>query len=344
MMMNNEENKSLEELMKAATQSVDESLPSPEKDNKSKKIIGVAVVGVLLVGGLIFAGKSLFFDNEDFVDQTKNPGVIADGEGPTELKDLWDFEYTAEVPEWTKAPFSQESFLADEAKMEEMYDWANSIEAIEFATAWLPSKNIIPDGEEKSLYTNQLSEEKLENGMPNMYFSYTLKEDYLRTFAIGINRLLNPVFGNWVFNQHSIEGKPSKDGPSFTQLKDMFSESWWTANVSENTDYSKLPVVADWEGDSFGGLQFADRNSDVLGTFYGIITETEENPVVVEELTSGHRGAPVFKITVPVSFYAKGENDTIKKTGTLTLTLEPNKYEYSEMYRVVISDANLVLN
>lgn len=343
MMMNDDEHRKVEDnaedLFKAATEGISDNVNMYEdKDDSgvSKKIV-IGVVSVISIALIVLLVFTFLNKNDEFVDKTEDPSWV-EKSPVVSNKGEWDFEYPADVPSWTKQVYNQSSFFEDEEQVLEMRKWVSSIQSLSFATSWIPSGET---GEELGPeYTNDLSLEYDEEDELNNYFSYVLQENYIDAYGLGIQRLLNPVFGGWVYAQMHTDSIPQVDNAQFEVLREMFSDEWWGGNIKSNENYSNLPIMADWEGNKF----YIESKENTTGVYYGEVVNTEENGVQVEDLGEGYRGHSILKVTTPVEFHAFTKDGKSTKTGKITLTLEPNSYEHDELVRVVVSNASLSLD
>jgi len=347
MMTNKEnENKSLEEMMKLASEKVNESLP--KKPKKSKKFAFVTVGAIVSLGVLLYIGSN-FVSPQEFEDNTKNPEWVDSQIEKNEIAEEnseWNFDYPVDVPKWSKQEFSITNVIENEETYNELIEFSKSFPEVNSATAWMPSKEAGDWEGAPPVFTNNVWEEYLEDGTKNNRYSYTLKEDYLIAYASYTQQLINPTFGKWIFSQRYTPAKPMKDNSDLNVLQDIFSDEWWENNISEN-DYSSLPILADWNGDNFGGLEFAESIPGRYGTFFGIINENEEEEkfVTAEVLGADENDSPILKIVSPIKYVAFGiDDELIEKEGNLELTLKSNNEIIERFNRVVVSDAKLIFN
>lgn len=330
----------LNEMLKAASENADNFSENKSKNKSKKKAIWITLGSMTAFGVLLFAG-ALMLRPQEFEDKTESPTWVSeqkDREEQAEKISMWNFEYPVDVPEWTKQPFSLESIVEDEKTLAKAHEFAESIQAIQSSLSWMPSGELLNDEEG---YTNDIAEEFIGDNIPNPDYSYTLREDYLTAYSTYIQRLINPTFGDWIFAQRYIPAQPMKDNNTYRVLSDMFSDEWWDNNIEENYDYSALPLLADWEGDNFGGLEFAQENSR-YGTFFGVVNETEDDYVTIESLGVDERESEILKIDTPVKFVAFGTQGPIEKHGTVSITLASNNEPISQN-RVVITHSELIL-
>lgn len=347
--MSNKNN--LDDLMKLATENSSE--PEYMSPKKKANKFGFLIVGslTLLILTLVIWGIVSKPPKQEFVDKTETPIVnidnnsnnndkVSDGISPDEV---WSFERPVETPKWTTKPFNVELFKNEET-MKEIYRYAYEIQGFDLSVNWMPS-GVKGDWEGASEpFTNNTWEQTVtnENGdeIPNSRYKYALKEDYYKAYSTYIQRLINPSFGNWVFVQNN--NNPIANN-AFNELKDMFSNDWWNSNIKDNEDYSKLPVLADWNEDNFVGLEFAEYVSGRYGTFYGEIYETEETRVKHEFMGVDERNIDIIKVITPIRYVAFGEKNEIEKFGTIELTLASNESISALNNRIIITDVKLTL-
>lgn len=328
-----EEQNSLESMLEAATaeDNSEHTIESESKKESKKKII-VSVFAFVVLVGLVIAGSLILSNPQDFEDKTKGPTWVEDGNSNSDSKGEWDFNYPANVPEWSKRKYSYDELIEDDKSTKEIIDWASEIQELMNHVSWVPSEET---------YTNDVANEYDSNGEYNMQFSYVLKEDYLKAYAIAVQRFINPVFGDWVYSQMHVDGISQKDNPSFETFKDLFTENWWNTNISHLKDYSSLPILADWNGDKFGKDSWT---YDTPGIYYGEVINTEDKLASAKSLGLGHRGHNIIEIKTPIKYSAHTSDGKDVKTGELTIVLEPNSYEYSLENRVIVSNVSLKLD
>jgi hypothetical protein len=337
----------IEKMMKLASESVDESVVKKKKSNKFKIIVS-AVISVFLIIGLVYGAKKL--RPQEFVNKTETPPNINENNSSPNNKgpspdDIWQFERPVKVPEWAIKPYHYSMFENDKV-LNEIYEYAQQGQEFDLSVSWMPS-GIKGDWEDAGEpFTNKTWEAIIidENGneMPNYQYKYALREDYYQAYAVYIQRLINPSFGNWVFAQTT--GDKLYDNNTYEVLKDMFTEDWWNNNIKENEDYSKLPILVDWDGDNFGGLELAEYIPGRYGTFYGEINQTEDNLISAEFMGLDERGMEIIKVSTPIKYAAFAKKDkVIEKRGTLELTLLSNEDISRLDNRIVISQAVLII-
>lgn len=301
------------------------------------RIFGV-VVGAMIALIIILALSKITIKPQNFVDLTDKSGYMHTKEYNSD--GYWDFKYPSTVPTWSKQIFNQSFITERDDTYKALMKFAEGHHDIVAFTISMPSEIGGNWEDAPPAYTNDLNE-KIIDGVENQFFSYTLREDYMIAYSNYVHRLINPVFGDWVFAQRYVPSKPLKDNKDLAVLESMFDPEWWETNVVEGKDYTKLPILVDWNGDNFGGLEFAELEPGRFGTWYGIVNTDEENVVLVQNLGRDERGSPILQIKTPIKYSAFGiDDEIIEKTGELELTLMSNPIGHM-LNRVVLKDAKL---
>lgn len=186
-------------------------------------------------------------------------------------------------------------------------------------------------------FTDDVSKATNSDGTPNNKYSYLTAENTEYAYSQYINRLLNPVFGDWYTLQYK-EGKDNLSVIPQNTLGDMFTQSWWDKNVGQSST-PKFPIYADWNGNDYNNTQFAE-NSMASGRWYGKVT-SEDVKVSAESDGSGND----YIVNDNVTFYALDKDEKVMtKTGTLYLKLVPNHDSTDIYHRLLIDDAKLQVN
>ena len=360
-------NQDIDELLKNATESVDDNYSEvvSTQENKTGKVI---IVGVTLFAILVGVGVALIPKANEFIDKSAKPSwVIEELEKPQGVVDIYKIKYPVDVPEWTKQPASKFTPHTVKADYESIREWTSSLANVQNELNWLPSSQYsdgLAEGDVETTteeatgeifeisvdvsITNDLEKQFVGEGnetYENPNFYYTLREDYEITYAVGVQQLINPIFGAWSSAQHSGD-YDIKSSSTFNILKRVMSDKWWESNIKENEDYSRLPILADWNRDDFGGLALITGDDKVgTGHFFGQVINTDESNPTFTEVGTGHFGRPIFETSTPVKFVTFLEGGATKElTGVLKLTLSPNEYEFNSENRVVISESSLILD
>lgn len=339
----------LEEMMKNATDGDQDTSEETEKAPKTTKVVVSTLVGLVVLGGAFFFGSSYINQPQDFENKTQDPGWISEQKEVTQEPeedpaDNWNFNFPIELKSFAKKPYDKETFWTEENTNLVMRE-ARKNSSLVSGVSWI--KSGMSAKKDAKVYTNDVKKRYLENGEKNPLFSYALSEDYKKAYVAYTERLLNPIFGNWstaqsrgnAGNYYTIEAR------EFEKLKDMFTDEWWSKNIKESQDYSKLPVLAEWKPDSWKKLNLKEREEYREGVFYGKIENDIKNFSKVTIVGNDSEGMPIIKISSPVKFYANKEGGgVVKKSGNLTLTLQSNTENIDVKNRVIIANAYLKMN
>lgn len=271
------------------------------------------------IAGMTFYLSSKKMESE-FEDRTGLPDWLTsrkDVEKENEEKEEVNLEgkYPIEIYEWAKNPFDPKEFWAQEGIYDEIYKTIQKdAYAIITAAAWMPASK--GDGVNDYIpKTNDVNEKLLDDGFPNPNFSYTLNEDYYKTFMVTIERILNPEFGDW-----------DKDG----QFSDIIDKKWLDKNKNKS-------LTLEWSEK----LE-SEHNLPELydNRFFGKINKKKQ----IEIRDSGHdsQRQPILDVDVPVEFFAfdtKGE--TVILEGNLKFKLLSNEDSSNVNNRVIVKDVEI---
>jgi len=174
-------------------------------------------------------------------------------------------------------------------------------------------------------YTNNLNQEKLEDGSDNPAYSFLLSEDVEFFFGHSVERLINPLYGEWTNLTLDLDNKNERTAK--LTFDDMFSVDWFNDNISDD-DISALPILGNWDNqsvDKFGREWYGEiKNVDI--TF-----EDDSDRFTTD-------------IKVEYQRYTD-DGDTEKKNGTLTLTAHPNYEDPDDINnRYVIVESKLSMD
>lgn len=338
-----EKDSNLDEMFKQASSEISKYTENTEK-TKVRNVVIASSVGAIAIAAIIGLGAMKMNNTSEFVNKTKEPGWVSDLENKKNemmYTQEWDFEYPVEIPSWAKKEFSQDFFENEE----EILEYTSSIEGLQTALIQIPSKHTnihTQRGETSNKYTSNVDEMFLENGEKNEYYRHALREDYEMAFAMVSQRLLNPLFGEWVFAQKSDFSL--KGNTQYEALRNMFEDTWWNKTVSKE-DYSKLPILVDWTGSDWNDIELADRVSGQYGTFYGVIEESKERKIISKTSAADELGQRVIDLELPVTYYAFRKNGgTIQRKGTLHFSLKSSENSMPQDFKVLATDAKLVMD
>lgn len=307
------------------------------KRHKKTKMI-ILLFAIILISVYIFIILySPSINNEGFEDKSESPNqkieynesndsnVIESKEKKVENEIKEEVNLEGQVPialhDWATEPFNPKEFWSRDGIYNELY---TSIEkdAYSFITAvsWMPSSS--GDGiNEYTPKTNDLNKEFLDDGFANPDFSYTLSEDYYKSFIVGIERILNPIFGGW-----------KADG-EMSNFDDMLDSDWW--NSQENKD-----KTLNWNN------ELLNRNLPELydGIFWGEINKDKGFDLIVKEIGQDDLNQPILKVNVPIklsSFDKAG--GIVSLEGNLMFTMLSNKDSTNTNNRVVFKDIDIFI-
>lgn len=222
--------------------------------NRRNKMIGGGVLAAVLLGG---AGYAISQANPFGGDSQPTSSSTPTGQGksnvqsgtkaspgqlPKPVKDLnfWQSDgnnhYPDNLDNWqTKS--HESSSNADVKNMVNKYA----------STQLANSSRRLPS--EEAGFTSDPSKVKLPSGSLNPMYTTITAENYQRTVESYLERLVNPLYGNWQQYEYP-EGKVSQN-LELSRFSDMFSAAYMEKN--KNNPYKNyIPIYADWNSDSYG--------------------------------------------------------------------------------------------
>ena len=214
-----------------------------QKAPKKPLALGIAA-GVMVIGGAAvlnpWTGLIDYGSGDEKPAGVANPNSTSD-KPPVEWYEEAEVPLPVSVPEWqtTEAPYNAEGLGEEQLE--------NSQEVLEATTLLGVTEATL--GGEANGYTSSVEEALNEDGTPNPYFSYVTSELFLNESTDIVNRLINPVYGNWTPYQFASNSPATNFEPSV--LGDIFSSGYVERNFSK-PDKSYLPVFADWAGNDYG--------------------------------------------------------------------------------------------
>lgn len=241
---------------------VDTDSIAKAKKNKRKQRIFIIIVSVILVILLVFL--VLVKVNHKGITQGNQYASTANTSNTDSNSDdsaSWDdvtktyLENTLGVPEYYSQARSK-TIKDDKLKAQADADAVAGAPANSLAA--LMSKASDPD------FTDNPTKAYNNDGTLNTHYSYLSAEYVDETIRDDIERLVNPVYGEWTGTQNASgidytkgTGGEAGNENEWTGLLDMFTDDYkdkiQTANLmNENVGYT-LPIYADWKKDSFGG-------------------------------------------------------------------------------------------
>lgn len=319
----------IKEMMDIATSENKESVAIEQhKKTSPTKLIAGFLLLFLLIGALVII----------FIPKGNAPVGPNIGEGDADLAERWQTaNYPVELPRWTRSlPYGVDEFYSNDnlATIKEMEAWSEGTTFGFFIQSFISKSDSDENG---NYFTNDISKVTID-GEPNLMYSYTLREDYLRTFAIASQRFLNPTFGGWnrlQDNQFNLEEE-------YAYVEKSFENIFVPGTQPEMKD---MPLFADWDGSGYDGAKLSPTVEDNLAFWYGVIDEDFDSGRVGEYELTGKDLDLTVKVTLPVKYYAFGEGGTtLTRTGVLTFEMTPNPNDNDENHRVLVKSASLSMD
>lgn len=224
---------------------VDTGSIAKAKKNKRKQKIFIIIVSVILVILLVFLvlvkvnHKGITQGNQyASTANTSNTDSNSDDSSSGDDATKTYLENTLGVPEY----YSQaRSKTIKDDKLKAQADSDAVAGAPVNSLAALMSSASDPD------FTDDPAKAYNDDGTLNTHYSYLSAEYVDETIRDDIERLVNPVYGEWTKTQDS-----GADGDDWRSLEDMMSENMKNSITDDNVQ-SVLPLYADWNSDARGG-------------------------------------------------------------------------------------------
>ena len=185
-------------------------------------------------------------------------------------------------------------------------------------------------------FTNNPDELFSEDGSRNWDYSFVLAEDIEFFFGHNLERLINPVYGDWVDHQY-----PDSGLLNIAPLRPMFTEGWWIENIEEGDD-SNLPIFADWNDDNYAA--YIDDDVELISEGPRWVGNVDDYQFELVETFDGRSFA--LEVEMDLSYTSYTENSgTVELPASLDITLVPN-YDNPDLqnYRLAISSAELSID
>lgn len=166
-----------------------------------------------------------------------------------------------------------------------------------------------------------------DDGTLNTHYSYLSAEYVDETIRDDIERLVNPVYGEWTKTQDS-----GANGDDWRSLEDMMSE-----NMKNNIDNSNgnvqsvLPLYANWDSQSFNENKFDNRNFSI--PTIGIVN-MYDCKYYIQSVQGDY-----IECTVPVKYTITNVDMTttdVSKTMTITYSVNYSNYNKDSNRRILI--------
>lgn len=303
---------------------VDTGSIAKAKKNKRKQRIFIIIVAAILVILLVFLvlvkvnHKGITQGNQyASTTNTANTDSSSDNSSSGDDATKTYLENTLGVPEY----YSQaRSKTVKDDKLKAQADSDAVAGAPVNSIAALTSSASDPD------FTDDPTKAYNNDGTLNTHYSYLSAEYVDETIRDDIERLVNPVYGEWTKTQDS-----GADGDDWRSLEDMMSE-----NMKNNIDNSNgnvqsvLPLYADWNSDARGG----EWNNKIFGKPAVGIVNMYDCKYYIQSVQGDY-----IECTVPVNYTITNVDMTttdVSKTMTITYSVNYSNYNKDSNRRILI--------
>lgn len=321
-------------IMSSSDNDAEENFISKEKNKKRKNIALVSILSLAIIGG---AGSALYFANP-FKDDKQQVGNAQPGNAQTDNNSdtnnagvikqqakFWQVDgknnYPVDLKNWQMLSHNS----MNKTNINELINkYANTSLAI--SSHRLPS--------EESGFTSDKNKIKLSNGTLNPMYTTITSEDYQRIVESDIERLINPMYGDWEQYQHP-NGHASKTFET-SRFADIFSTNWLEKNKNKNPA-TYFPVYADWQENDYNmkNKLLGENDPRWMGTIDSMTSKFTYNDKT-QQYTSD------VNVKVKYSAWAQDQS-TLTKNGTLTLKIITNTSDTNKQ-KLLIDDAKLTMD
>lgn len=295
-----EENKQkdLEQMLNNATNSdLNNMQMRPSAKERQKKLIikSVSIATVVIassVTGLYYVSKP----KNNNTEQTQRYAKETE-----DIKSNSSDKIPGSVPDWVKkGPYDPEKTLQNKQEI---------IDDIHYTSFGNITGSIV-GGSKFNTNKDEAWEKDSDELLVNKNYAAVTGEDYEYWTNVYINRLLNPQFGKWTVLQ-----SPNTRFADYAKeiFKDMFDDAYFN---SQNPDMKWLPIMADFNGDEYGGQNFA-YSTKFVGEYTSISGERKTTE-------DGFRTITTVNLDVTWKAYLAGDKEIVK-TGKISFDIEPRK-------------------
>lgn len=301
---------------------VDTGSIAKAKKNKRKQRIFITIVAVILVILLVFLvlvkvnHKGITQGNQyASTANTSNTDSSSDNSSSGDDATKTYLENTLGVQEY----YSQaRSKTIKDDKLKAQADSDAVAGAPVNSIAALTSSASDPD------FTDDPAKAYNDDGTLNTHYSYLSAEYVDETIRDDIERLVNPVYGEWTNTQDS-----GADGDDWRSLEDMMSENMKNSITNTNVQ-SILPLYADWNSDARGG----EWNNKIFGKPAVGIVNMYDCKYYIQSVQGDY-----IECTVPVKYIITNVDMTttdVSKTMTITYSINYSNYNKDSNRRILI--------
>ena len=301
---------------------VDTDSIAKAKKNKRKQRIFIIIVAAILVILLVFLvlvkvnHKGITQGNQyASTANTSNTDSSSDNSSSGDDATKTYLENTLGVPEY----YSQaRSKTVKDDKLKAQADSDAVAGAPVNSIAALTSSASDPD------FTDDPAKAYNDDGTLNTHYSYLSAEYVDETIRDDIERLVNPVYGEWTNTQDSGVG-----GDDWRSLEDMMSENMKNSITNTNVQ-SILPLYADWNSDARGG----EWNNKIFGKPAVGIVNMYDCKYYIQSVQGDY-----IECTVPIKYIITNVDMTttdVSKTMTITYSVNYSNYNKDSNRRILI--------
>lgn len=259
---------------------------------------GGSVAAVIAAAGMIFFMPSITNHNH-FTNMT---GQNAQSVQDADIGVLGEVKAPVKLEHWQQTPYEE----SPKADRKPIMSWANRNPQL--------YNSLTGEFNANPKLTSDINKVKQKGKAMNANYSSLTADNVKYTYTTFVNRLINPIFGNWYPAQFA-DNKP-KTSDDLLRLQDMFTKDWWNKHITKS-DYSALPVYADWTQSNFNHTKFKKS----LARWYGKLDKQHISPVTDKQ---GRFKKLKVNDTIKYSAYDNHGN-VMTKTGVLSLELVENK-------------------
>lgn len=296
-------------------------------DHRKRNIVVITVVALLAIaltgGGLFWKKMNMDANKPDTGSRYASTSNVSDSTSastPSLADTVKPLMKKIGVPEYYMK--SHDSMSDDDRKEASSQALASSPESL--------TTQFTSSGTNSEL-TDDTSKAYNSDGTANPNYSYLTAENVSAQINDDIERIINPVYGNWVTLQmmgdrDGYQGFPLKD------FADMFDPNM--ASDIATTDWNKarqlVPLMADWDNNAFGG-QYAGWDGSLL---IGRQTDDMSCTFNIQNTLDDS-----ITCSVPVTYYGNNGSDAdnpVQINKTLTITYKPNYSDNSGSSRRIL--------
>lgn len=180
-------------------------------------------------------------------------------------------------------------------------------------------------------FTDDIDKVRLEDGTLNPQYSYWTLEGFNDSVFFNLQRMVNPVFGNWVWAQMpEFDLETSRD-----LFKKVYDPEWFFNNSGEKPQAEWNPIFADWNNDDYGMTgSFLEPDGP---RWMGVVESVE---VVLNFDNEKQEYSADVTANVKYSSWGKTQDTVLEKNGTIAFKVVSG----DETDKYMIKDSKLTIN